>query len=74
MTAGAIERRLTVDGLGEQAIELEGDPHEPPFVLLHEGLGSDGLWRDFPAALQDVSGRRVLAFSPLRAPPLISRA
>ena len=63
MTAGAIERRLTVDGLGLEAIELEGDPHEPPFVLLHEGLGSVGLWRDFPAALQYVSGRRVLAFS-----------
>ena len=63
MTAGAIERRLTVGGLGLEALELQGDPHERPLVLLHEGLGSVGLWRDFPAALQDATGRRVLAFS-----------
>jgi pimeloyl-ACP methyl ester carboxylesterase len=32
-------------------------------VLLHEGLGSVGLWRDFPQALQDATGRRVIVFS-----------
>ena len=32
-------------------------------VLLHEGLGSVGLWRGFPAALQRVTGRRAIAFS-----------
>jgi pimeloyl-ACP methyl ester carboxylesterase len=34
-----------------------------PLVLLHEGLGSVGLWRDFPAQLQAATGRRVIAFS-----------
>ena len=32
-------------------------------MLLHEGLGSVGLWRDFPQALHEATGRRVLAFS-----------
>jgi pimeloyl-ACP methyl ester carboxylesterase len=32
-------------------------------VLLHEGLGSVGLWRDFPSRLNEATGRRVVAFS-----------
>jgi pimeloyl-ACP methyl ester carboxylesterase len=32
-------------------------------VLLHEGLGSVGLWRDFPLRLSEATGRRVVAFS-----------
>ena len=32
-------------------------------MLLHEGLGSVGLWRDFPQALHAATGRRVVAFS-----------
>jgi pimeloyl-ACP methyl ester carboxylesterase len=32
-------------------------------VLLHEGLGSVGLWRGFPAGLATATGARVLAFS-----------
>ena len=35
----------------------------PALVLLHEGLGSVRLWRDFPAALADATGARVVAFS-----------
>ena len=42
-----------VDGAGAGA----------PLVLLHEGLGSVGLWRDFPQALRVATGRRVVAFS-----------
>src|SRR5215217_1546190 len=63
MTGPAIERRVMVGGLRLEAIELTGEAHAPPLVLLHEGLGSVGLWRDFPAALQAATGRRVLAFS-----------
>lgn len=36
---------------------------EPPVVLLHEGLGSLKMWRDFPAQLADSTQRRVLAYS-----------
>jgi pimeloyl-ACP methyl ester carboxylesterase len=35
----------------------------PALVLLHEGLGSLALWRDFPAALASWTGRKVVAWS-----------
>ncbi|MEW6319765.1 MAG: alpha/beta hydrolase [Acidobacteriota bacterium] len=35
----------------------------PALVLLHEGLGSVSLWRDFPARLAARTGRRVVAYS-----------
>lgn len=35
----------------------------PTLVLLHEGLGSVGLWRGFPASLQAATGCGVLAYS-----------
>jgi pimeloyl-ACP methyl ester carboxylesterase len=41
--------------------------------MLHEGLGSVALWRDFPARLAEATGRRVLAYSRLgygRSDPL----
>jgi pimeloyl-ACP methyl ester carboxylesterase len=59
----AVPRPATVDGRRIEAVEHPGDPEKRPFVLLHEGLGSVGLWRDFPAALSDATGRRVLVFS-----------
>jgi pimeloyl-ACP methyl ester carboxylesterase len=35
----------------------------PPLVLLHEGLGSVAMWRDFPARLCATLGRRGLVYS-----------
>ncbi|WP_323771000.1 alpha/beta hydrolase [Antarctobacter sp.] len=35
----------------------------PTLVLLHEGLGSVALWRDFPQALAQATGFGVFAFS-----------
>ncbi|HET6184670.1 MAG TPA: alpha/beta fold hydrolase [Acetobacteraceae bacterium] len=35
----------------------------PTLLLLHEGLGSLGLWRDFPSRLAAVTGCRVFAYS-----------
>jgi pimeloyl-ACP methyl ester carboxylesterase len=35
----------------------------PTFVLLHEGLGSAGLWGDFPMRLADATGLGVFAYS-----------
>jgi pimeloyl-ACP methyl ester carboxylesterase len=46
-----------------ETLDLAGDARRPPVVLLHEGLGSVGLWRDFPAALNRASGSRTVAFS-----------
>src|SRR5205823_2183952 len=56
-------RAVTVGGRHVEAVELAGDPARRPLVLLHEGLGSVALWRDFPQRLQAATGRRVLAFS-----------
>src|SRR5882757_11331180 len=35
----------------------------PTIVMLHEGLGSAGLWGDFPEKLQAVTGAGVFAYS-----------
>ena len=35
----------------------------PALALLHEGLGCVGMWRDFPAALHERTGRPVFAWS-----------
>ena len=35
----------------------------PAIVMLHEGLGSLSLWRDFPFELAKATSRRVLAYS-----------
>src|SRR6266542_2710871 len=53
----------TVDGLTVEVADLPGDRARRALVLLHEGLGSVGLWRSFPAALREATGRRVIAFS-----------
>jgi pimeloyl-ACP methyl ester carboxylesterase len=37
--------------------------HAPTIVMLHEGLGSVGLWGDFPEKLQAATGAGVLAYS-----------
>lgn len=35
----------------------------PTIVMLHEGLGSAGLWRDFPQEIADATGMGVFAYS-----------
>jgi pimeloyl-ACP methyl ester carboxylesterase len=35
----------------------------PTIVMLHEGLGSVAMWRDFPAAVQGATGLGVLVYS-----------
>ena len=42
-----------------------GPPPEeaPTLVLLHEGLGSAGLWRDFPEKMQAATGLGVFVYS-----------
>ena len=39
------------------------EPAMPPLVFLHEGLGSAGLWRDFPDKLARRLGARALIYS-----------
>lgn len=52
-----------VDGLNLEVADLPGARDRRALVLLHEGLGSVGLWRGFPQALREATGRRVVAFS-----------
>jgi pimeloyl-ACP methyl ester carboxylesterase len=52
---------LELAGGSVEVLELPGGA--PPLVLLHEGLGSVGLWREFPQRLQSLTGRRLIAFS-----------
>jgi pimeloyl-ACP methyl ester carboxylesterase len=55
---------LTLPGGGTlELLDLPGDPGAPTLVLLHEGLGSVGLWRGFPRALADATNCRTVAFS-----------
>ena len=46
-----------------EVLDIPGNPSKPPLVLMHEGLGSVGLWRSFPERLAAATGRRVVAFS-----------
>jgi pimeloyl-ACP methyl ester carboxylesterase len=54
---------VTVGGLPIEVLDLPGTDDAAALVLLHEGLGSVGLWRDFPAQLHAATGRRLIAFS-----------
>ena len=59
----------------EYAWHGEARTNAPPIVMLHEGLGSLALWRDFPHQLADATRRRVLVYSRLgygKSDPLTS--
>jgi pimeloyl-ACP methyl ester carboxylesterase len=54
---------LSVAGRRLEVLDVPGDDGRAPIVLLHEGLGSVGLWRGLPGLLAAATGRRVIAFS-----------
>ncbi len=52
--------------LGDCTLEYRtilGDAGHPALVFLHEGLGSAGLWRDFPDKVARRTGARALVYS-----------
>jgi len=57
--------RVIVDGIGLeiQRITPRGGGQAAPLVFLHEGLGSVALWRDWPAALCEATGRDGIVYS-----------
>jgi pimeloyl-ACP methyl ester carboxylesterase/ribosomal protein S18 acetylase RimI-like enzyme len=55
--------KCSMQGGDVELLDIPGVPDEPALVLLHEGLGSVGLWRGFPERLADATGRRTVAFS-----------
>ncbi len=54
---------LEVDNLHLEYRLLNPDADGPTLVLLHEGLGSVALWRDFPDELAARTGRPVFVYS-----------
>jgi pimeloyl-ACP methyl ester carboxylesterase len=54
---------VVVDGRRLEAVRYGGDPARAAIVLLHEGLGSVAMWRDFPALLAARTRRAVIAYS-----------
>lgn len=57
--------RVIVDGIGLeiQRITPRGGGQAAPLIFLHEGLGSVALWRDWPAALCEATGRDGIVYS-----------
>src|SRR5262249_6353958 len=49
--------RLEYEWIGLGAVDA------PVIVMLHQGLGSIALWRDFPMLVHEATGLRVLAYS-----------
>jgi pimeloyl-ACP methyl ester carboxylesterase len=60
---------FAIGGVPIEVLDLPGSEgagegrREAALVLLHEGLGSVRLWRDFPRLLHERTGRRLVAFS-----------
>jgi pimeloyl-ACP methyl ester carboxylesterase len=61
----AVPERVEIAGvrLEVKAWEGTGEDAGCPILLLHEGLGSVAMWRDFPAALARRIGSPVIAWS-----------
>lgn len=53
--------RVDVDGAALEVRRWSG--RGMPVLMLHEGLGSVALWKDFPARLAEATGREVIAYS-----------
>ena len=57
---------MLIDGQNIECLKVQGSKHPDwLMVLLHEGLGSVALWRDFPRSLAETTGCSVFAYSRL---------
>jgi len=57
---------LTVQSRRIEYIRLQSSTpkaHTPTIVMLHEGLGSIAMWRDFPQQVADATGCELLVYS-----------
>jgi pimeloyl-ACP methyl ester carboxylesterase len=61
----AVPETIEIAGVRLEVKAWEGGAEDSacPILLLHEGLGSVAMWRDFPAALARRTGRPVIAWS-----------
>ena len=46
-----------------ELLDIPSDQDKPPLLLLHEGLGSVGLWGEFPEKLQAATSTGVFVYS-----------
>jgi pimeloyl-ACP methyl ester carboxylesterase len=56
-------REVLVDGKRLETLLLLPAVDAPTVVMLHEGLGSIAMWKDFPKQLAQATGCRVLVYS-----------
>jgi pimeloyl-ACP methyl ester carboxylesterase len=63
VTREPVARDVVVDGKRLETAQYDGDPARPAIALLHEGLGSISLWRDFPQRLAERTRCTVVAYS-----------
>jgi pimeloyl-ACP methyl ester carboxylesterase len=54
---------VVVDGKHLETLSYRGKDDHPTIVMLHEGLGSVSMWKDFPAQLAKATGCSVTAYS-----------
>jgi len=54
---------LTAGGHRLEYARIDGARDRPTLILLHEGLGSIALWRDFPMKLAQATGCAVVVYS-----------
>jgi pimeloyl-ACP methyl ester carboxylesterase len=54
---------VEIEGARLEVVRHAGDPARSTIVLLHEGLGSVAMWRDFPVRLAQATGAGVVAYS-----------
>ncbi len=54
---------VVADGKRLETLWVGQETAAPTIVMLHEGLGSIALWKDFPQRLASRTGCRVLAYS-----------
>lgn len=52
-----------IDGVDLEYLDLDTGECTPQIVMLHEGLGSVSMWRDFPEKLMRRTGHAVFAYS-----------
>ena len=63
MTHEPFAREIVVAEKRLETVRYEGDAARPAIVMLHEGLGSVSLWRDFPQRLAERTRCTVVAYS-----------
>ena len=56
-------RNVVIDGKRLETLQYSPPNHSATIVMLHEGLGSVAMWRDFPEQLAHRTGCQVLLYS-----------